>query len=753
MRVRLVTFIILLLLSHPTFSAEQPLDKVILQLHWKHQFEFAGFYAAKAQGYYQEVGLELEMKENEDGVNVSDAVLAGKANYGISSTQIVIDRLNQLPVVLLASYFKQNALALVTRSGIKTPTDLIGQKVMFGTGQLEKTSIGLMLQEYNIPFNSINEVPHSYNPQDFIEGKVDAMTVFLSNEMYQIEQSGIAYNVLNPAEFGIYSMDVNLFSSEEEVKNHPERIKRFLKATKKGWHYALRHQEEIVDLILAEYSQVKSKQALLYEAKKTKELIKPDLYDIGLVIPEIIAFTYGRFCRVYGLSKKGFDKKFIFNQQIKLQLTRQEKAYLEQKNQQLNLCVDPDFMPYEKLEDGKHQGMVADFMTLFSHKLDVTFVIPPTLQTWTDALRLGKQRQCDLFSLIMETPERKKYLDFTQTYIEFPLVVATRYEQIYIADIEQIIDKPLGVKKDYAYIELLRLRHPAINLFEVDTLEEGLDKVVSKELFGMIGSVADVAYAFQTSYVGELKIAGKLDEIWGLSIAVRNDEPLLKSIFDKVIAQMSVNEKQDIMSRWIAISYEKGMDYAFLFRLLSIVIFCFGGFLYYHFKFRKYTHLLEHQSITDRLTAINNRLKLDQEIERSLSLAGRYKVSFSLILIDIDFFKKINDEYGHLVGDSALKEVAKLLSDNIRNVDTAGRWGGEEFLIICPEQINNGAIILAEKLRVVIDRHLFKDCLHLSCSFGVSSYQESDTVDMIMQRADEALYRAKVKGRNQVCVG
>ena len=742
-------FSVLTIFSSSVFA----LEKVILQLEWKHQFEFAGFYAAKAQGYYQQAGLDVDIKERNETTDMLQDVLTGKATYGVASAQIIIDRVNNYPVVLLASYFKQNALALVTHSSIKTPHDLIGKRVMIGRGDLRKTAVGLLLQEKNVPVDRITQVPHGFNAQDFIDGKVDAMSVFVSNELFEIEQSGIAYNLINPAEYGIYSLDVNLFSSENEVDNNPDRVRRFLEASKKGWQYALAHQEEIVDLILKGYSNRKSKAALLFEAQKTEELIKPELYEIGSISPEIVEFTKNRYSRLNALPNKSLGKKFIFSgtQSNPIELTEEEQQYLDQK-QQLTMCVDPDWMPYEKIENGKHVGMSADFIKLFSKKINIPITLIPS-NTWMESLVLGKQRKCDIFSLVMATPDREKFLDFTQPYLTFPLVIATRHEQIYIPDIESILDKKLGIQKGYAYAELLRLQYPEINLIEVDSLEAGLDLVNKKQLFGMVGSLPSVAYAFQKSYVGELKIAGKLDQMWQLGVGTRNDEPLLMSVFNKAINRMSENERQDITNRWIAISYELGTDYTMLIRVLAVISVIFCIFIYYHLKLKKYNRILEHQSVTDKLTGIFNRIKLDYQLEHSLDLAVRYKQAFSIILLDIDYFKHVNDDYGHLVGDYGLKEVAKLLQDNIRSVDTLGRWGGEEFLIICPEQSRESAAILAEKLREVIGNYKFNHFSHLTCSFGVSCYQVHDNSHQIIKRADDALYKAKDLGRNKVCIG
>lgn len=431
-----------------------------------------------------------------------------------------------------------------------------------------------------------------------------------------------------------------------------------------------------------------------------------------------------------------------------IQLSIEEQLYLKGK-QQLTMCVDPDWMPYEKIEQGRHVGMSADFMRLFSRKINIPIVLKPS-KSWLESLAFGRQRQCDIFSLLLSTPEREKFLDFSEPYTGFPLVIATRYEHIFINDIASILDKRLGVQKGYAYAELLRLQYPAINLIEVESLDVGLEQVNNNQLFGMIGSLPSVAYAFQNKYIGELKISGKLEHIWHLGVGVRNDEPLLIGVFNKAIASVDKKERSHITSRWLTTHYELGADYQLLIKVLSVLAVIFIFLLYRHFQLRQYNRSLEHLSVTDKLTDISNRIKLDQLLEKCLSLAKRYQQHFSIILLDMDEFKAINDSHGHLVGDYVLQATAQLLKDNIRTVDTVGRWGGEEFMIICPEQSAEGAQQLAEKLRVLIAEFSFEHQLNLTCSFGVSRYQALDSSDTLIKRADDALYRAKAKGRNCV---
>ncbi len=159
---------------------------------------------------------------------------------------------------------------------------------------------------------------------------------------------------------------------------------------------------------------------------------------------------------------------------------------------------------------------------------------------------------------------------------------------------------------------------------------------------------------------------------------------------------------------------------------------------------------LEVMAKTDKLTGVSNRAKFDEIISYTIEYIKRYQSTASLILIDIDFFKNINDVYGHLTGDKVLKEIAQTLNTSIRNVDTLARWGGEEFIILLSQTTLAAAQKLAERIRERIYEHDFEIDHRVSISLGVTEYIDGDTVDTWIQRADDALYLAKRHGRNRV---
>ena len=138
------------------------------------------------------------------------------------------------------------------------------------------------------------------------------------------------------------------------------------------------------------------------------------------------------------------------------------------------------------------------------------------------------------------------------------------------------------------------------------------------------------------------------------------------------------------------------------------------------------------------------------KLEEEISKYKRYKIPFSILLIDIDFFKKINDSYGHDKGDFVIKQISNLMQNNIRNTDICARWGGEEFLILAPNSDLKAALTLANNLKELIEKTNFdiKDCV--TVSIGISTFNENLNQENLLKLADDALYKAKEKGRNKI---
>jgi ABC-type nitrate/sulfonate/bicarbonate transport system substrate-binding protein len=265
-----------LLASHPAAA----LDQVSLQLKWKHQFQFAGYYAALEQDYYRNAGLDVTIREGGPDIDVPDTVAGGKADFGVCSASVLGEWAKGRRLVVLAVIFQQSpAIILVPRrADISSVSDLRGRTLMDAPGSDE---IAAMLKHEGVDYAALPRVDHWGDPRDLLAGRADAMVAYSTNEPFVLEQLGAAYRTFSPAAYAVDFYDDNLCASEAEVKAHPERVAAFRVASLKGWAYALAHKEATVDLILKNYSTKKSRDALLFEAARTDLLVRQGPGHIG----------------------------------------------------------------------------------------------------------------------------------------------------------------------------------------------------------------------------------------------------------------------------------------------------------------------------------------------------------------------------------------------------------------------------------------------------------------------------------------
>ncbi len=290
--IKLLIIISLLLSIATTALANTPagnnnqLDSVVLQLRWLHQFQFAGYYAAIEQGYYKDVGLQVEINEGGPGVNTIKEVIDGKAHYGVTNSEVLLQRLKGKPVVVLAAIFQHSPLALVIRqsSGITNPQELKGHNIILSQGTRD-VEIKAMLLNEGINLKELNIVKSFTTTEDYTNPAIDSFPVYTTNQPFFLEREKVTYSVLKPSTYGIDFYGDCLFTSVQELENNPERVKAFRKASLKGWEYAMEHPALMVDFISNHIGSRKSKEHLIYEANAMRELILPTLVEIGHMNP------------------------------------------------------------------------------------------------------------------------------------------------------------------------------------------------------------------------------------------------------------------------------------------------------------------------------------------------------------------------------------------------------------------------------------------------------------------------------------
>lgn len=507
-------------------------DTLRLQLRWLHQFQFAGYYMALEKGYYQQAGLEIQILEGGPGTpKPIDSMLAGDADFAIANSGVVIARLAGKPVVALAAIMQSSPTVWIVRadSDIYTPLDLAGKRVMLMPPP-ESAELRITLALEGIDPNRLDVRQTSFNPQDLVDGKVDAFDGYISNEPFWLKQQRVAYRLINPREYGVNFYNDVLTTREALLQQRPEQVEAFIQASLVGWQYALDNIEESVQLIHRRYAPNKSLEHLRFEAEELKKLIMPELVQLGHMNP-------GRWQTI-------------------------ARNYV-----QLGMAEGPVNL------DGfiyRHQAR-TDHRLLYRVLAGAALAL---LLVGTVALRFAHLSQ--------------------------------------------------------------RLR-----------LEIGRRRQAEQELLG-----------------SNLQ--------------------------------------------------------------------------------------LERLANTDRLTGQWTRLKFEEVANNEINRAGRYDLPLSLIFLDIDCFKLINDQHGHEVGDAVLSGVAHRLKAQLRDSDSLCRWGGEEFIILMPHTDLDHACAIAEKLRALLAATPVAEGIDVSASFGVAQWQAGQSLRELVQRADQMLYRAKQLGRNRV---
>lgn len=228
--------------------------------------------------------------------------------------------------------------------------------------------------------------------------------------------------------------------------------------------------------------------------------------------------------------------------------TGAELEYLQNKGK-IRFCADPNWFPMEAIRDNQHIGIGADFMALFQQKIGIPFQLVKT-NTWSESLQFLEQRKCDILSLAISTPQRQTYANFTQPYIELPLVLVNRNSEPFIIDITKIKHKKIGIIKGAAFAEYLPKKYPNMKFVNVSSITEGFDKVKRGELFGMVDVLPTSSYSIQNDYPS-LKIAGGFEDTWNIGLGVRNDELPLLTIFEKAIASIDEVTRQNIINQSI----------------------------------------------------------------------------------------------------------------------------------------------------------------------------------------------------------
>lgn len=658
-------FLLLFALLPLTVSA---LEKVTLQLKWQHQFQFAGYYAAAAQGYYRDAGLDVRFVEAGPNTDPVAEVITGRAQYGVSNSALLLARARGEPVVALAVIFQHSPFILAARAGagIRSVQDLAGKRLMI---EPHADEIYAYLRREGLHESRLVIKPHSFNHQDLIDGRADVMTAYSTDEPFFFEQRGFRHIELSPRTAGIDFYGDNLFTSAREIARHPARVRAFRDASLKGWRHAMAHPEETVDLILAQYGPRHSRAHLLYEANKMAPLLQTDLVDMGYM-------STARWRHI------------------------------------ANTYAELDMLP----RDFSVEGLLYE-------------PAPDTRMTWALAASTGVALvlAAALAGLFGLTRKLRREIAFRgrleQTLLVRQAAIEAAADGFVITDTGGIIE----------YV------NPALTRITGYT---------SGELIGKHTRIFRSGFHDKAFY-NDLWHTVSAGRVWRGEILNRRQDGTL---YTELMAVAPVLDESDKVIRYVAIKHDiserKGMETALKEAnqaLQQQIV-----------EIEELQMRLKEQVIRDPLTGLHNRRFLDETLSRELARAKREGYPVSLLMIDVDHFKRINDTYGHPAGDEVLKILAGLLRASCREGDIACRYGGEEFIALLPRAPAEIAHERAEQWResfaALVTRH-GEFQIGATFSAGIASFpQHAHDADTLVARADAALYAAKQAGRNRCVV-
>ena len=615
---------ILFIFSFCTLSA-QDLKKVTLQLSWFNQFQFAGYYMAKEKGFYEELGLDVEIRPFQFGLDIPKDVNDGKIDFAVGRETLILEKIKNPNIIALYSLFQSTPLILMStkESGINSISNFSSKKIMTTIDDASEVSLKAMITSNKVKLDNLIFLKHTHNINDLVNKNTDVISAYISKAPFTLQKKGIEYNVFDPKKYGFDMYSDLLFTNQNLINSDLNAVLAFKKASLKGWEYAYSNIEESADLILKKYNTEKlEKDELIYEGNELKKLSYFKTVTLGEIKKDKIQRIYDLY-NVMGLIPVSINiEKFVFDidSLSNYSFSEREKKYIEEKDN-IKMCVLPDSMPYGDIKDGKLTGAISDYMALIEKKIGKSLSLIPT-SSWAESLEFAENRKCDILSSLAWTKQREDHFNFTKPYIEIPYVLLTKNGTSFINNLSSLKNKKISVIDSYTIIDLLQSKYKDIEFVKVKNIDEGLEKVLKGETFGHIDAMSAAWYKLQTKYLTQIAVSAKLDEVTQLSIAIRNDDEVLSSIFQKAVLSIDDLTKDEIINKWISVEYKKEFDSSILWKSLLIIFIGFLALLYRQKLLKRLNISLKEkvEEKTKELREINNNLELriKKEVEENL---------------------------------------------------------------------------------------------------------------------------------------
>jgi diguanylate cyclase (GGDEF)-like protein/PAS domain S-box-containing protein len=772
----LLLFLSHLVLCSAGLAAAPAGEQVRLQLKWRHQFQFAGYYAAVAQGFFREEGLEVTILEGSPGLGPTTRLLAGEAEFAVDSPAILIRRQQGEPLVALAAVFQHspNALMALRESGLNTPHDLLGKRIML-TPATDPECLAMLANE-GVTARGVTSVPHTWNVDDLVDGRTDAMSVYLTNEPHLMQKRGIAVTLIKPVNYGIDFYGDCLVTTEAQIREHSGRVESFLRAVRRGWEYALANPREVAELIRDRYASEKSLDELLFEAEAMRALIRPELVAIGHMNParwHHIAETYVQL----GMMLPGYDlsgfiysefreelqaKKqrlidttigalalvlllgigaagllFLFNARLSRQV-RERTAALTASERSFRAFFEMASVGVAQIDGATYRFIKANqkFCDIMGYtEQELRLLTPSDLIHPEDQAASAASMQALRAREIKEATLEKRYVRkdgrvFWGLATVSPLWSKDGSPECYLAVVRDITARKNAEEK---------------LLLAAKVLENTVEGIVVTDPQGTIEQV-NPGFTVITGYAAE-EVIGSNPRVLKSD---RHPQHFYREMWTRLVEEghwageiWNRRKSGEYYPEWLTISAVKNeagqtTNYVSIFHDIT--------------ELKRQQDALEYQAQHDALTGLPNRILLNDRLRMALAQLTRSGSKLALLFLDLDNFKTINDGLGHGAGDALLVELSSRMEGLLRSGDTLARLGGDEFVILLPEiESMEGASHTANRLLDALKQPVVHGDVEyfVTASIGVTiAPDDGSDGHKLIKNADMAMYRAKNLGRN-----
>ncbi|GBG12594.1 uncharacterized protein NMK_0125 [Novimethylophilus kurashikiensis] len=746
------------------------LEHVALQLKWHHQFQFAGYYAAKELGYYREAGLDVDLlpvKSNQDPIK---NVLTGNAQYGVGTNDLLLLRNAGKPVVVLGVIFQHSPYVLLAMHdrGIENVHDLVGKRVWLDP---YATEVIAYLKHMNVKLEHMDTTQaYDYSASDLLENRTDAYAGYITNDPYYLNQADADYLTFSPRSEGIDFYGDNLFTTQDEIDHHPERVRKILAASLKGWHYAVNHPEEMADLMIAKgYFPADQREKLLFEAKKIVQLMHPDLVEIGYMNEarwRHIADTYadvgmlpsnfsldGFMYEKKATALPGWERWAIGAFVLALAIVSGFAAYIYRLNRQLFGRLFQFSSRLEKIVRSVpgvvfQLRMMKDGTFTFpytSEAFQKTFQVDPVMAARDASPVLQMIHPNDLANIKRELNISAHDLSAWQQ--EFRLLLGD-------GNVRWLFCNAIPERDEDGSV----LWHGVVS--DVSERKHSDDEMKVASLIYASTSEAMVVTDADNSI---LAVNRAFTDITGYSVEEVVGKSYRALTFER---QDQQNHEQmwnhlETEGHWQGEIWTRRKNGEIFAKLISInTIFDSDGSVLRHVALfsdisekKKKEELIWKQANFDTLTNLPNRKMIQDRLDLSIRKALREQLQIAVLLIDLDRFKEVNDTLGHGVGDTLLKEAAKRMQGCLRSSDMLGRLGGDEFILILNgvDEIGDASYVAQMLLDALAKPfELGEEKTYISASIGITVCpDDAEDPEALLRNAGQAMVVAKQEGRNR----